>query len=415
MTETIADTSATALEHQLADTAASRELKGPRLRSTIGAGLLTIAVSGVSALGFMVVPAAKEFGVAMAQYLVYYSLWTIGGAVTMAIIGRVYERVGVRPVITIGGIVATASLTGMALAPNIYVIYLCGLLTGAAFGTCTVMAATTIITLWHSRNRASVLGIVFMGTGIGGFLWGFIMPQVVKNAGWRMGYAALAISVFVLIVGAAVFLIRNPPVLAATAAAKKTDAKATALKVRPAAFVIVFVATFLISLPIGVTQVLPSLLGGKGIPALEIGAIMSVMSIGMMLSKPLQGVIADRIGLSTALAIAAASSTAAFLILAYVGSNIAVTIATVLVAVGNTPLTVLLPIVIAKLFGQVRFSRVYGVAMMFYYFGQALATPLWGLNFDLTGGYTIALLLAVTVSVLGLAGLAVALRMAPKD
>ena len=49
------------------------------------------------------------------------------------------------------------------------------------------------------------------GMGLGGLLWGLILPNIVASHGWAGGMRTLGLAAFVFLVLPGIFLIRNPP------------------------------------------------------------------------------------------------------------------------------------------------------------------------------------------------------------
>ena len=73
-----------------------------------------------------------------------------------------------------------------------------------------------------------------------------------------------------------------------------------------------------------------------------------------------------------------------------------------LISLALTTFTVMVPMVISDAVGAARFSGVYGRVMMVCYLGLAVATPLWGLSFDLGGSFDPALIGAGALGALGM-------------
>jgi MFS family permease len=376
--------------------------RGRRRRSTVGAGLLMLTVSAVGALGFMVGPASKEFGVTTAQYLIYYSLWTIGGAIAMAIGGALTRRIGVRRLILIGGTISITGLLTLSLAPSLSVIYVGGAIAGFGWGWLTTMAATIVVTLWHEQRRGSVLGLVVSCAGVGGALWGIVMPRVVEAGGWRAGYIAIAVAALVFIIGSGTLLIRNPPIQQAEVEKTAEPRPAVETKRPWFFFALIFGATFLMAFTQGIQQIFPNLLGTRGLTPIEAGAVISTMFIATILAKPLFGLIVDKWGIRAGLVLASLAAIVAFVGLTIASAQWLLSIFAALIAIVTTPVTIIVPIAITVAFGPKRFSSVYGLSMTVLYLGLAVAVPLWGLNFDLTRNYTVVLIIGAATTVVAM-------------
>lgn len=87
-------------------------------------------------------------------------------------------------------------------------------------------------------------------------------------------------------------------------------------------------------------------------------------------------------------------------------------ISTVLFAFGAAFPGVLVPILVIQMFGVRDFSTILGPAVAMLPAGVAVGAPLWGLAYDVTGSYTVALGAGGALTLLAAALLAWALRSA---
>ncbi|MDQ0691444.1 hypothetical protein [Arthrobacter sp. W4I7] len=74
-----------------------------RPRSTVGAAMLVMAAGTTVAFGFLVGPGSSHFGVTTAQFLLWYSIFTISTAIAGSLTGRLSEKLGINLLVNIGG------------------------------------------------------------------------------------------------------------------------------------------------------------------------------------------------------------------------------------------------------------------------------------------------------------------------
>ncbi len=130
--------------------------------------------------------------------------------VTAPLTGWLVHKVGVRPVVMIGGLLTAGftALTGTVSNPWEF---------GAIFGVALSVAdafmgqipATTIVHNWFMARRGVVMGFVNSGAGFGGLIFSPFMALLIRDFGWRHGLYVLALIILVLAIPS-VFL-RNRP------------------------------------------------------------------------------------------------------------------------------------------------------------------------------------------------------------
>lgn len=99
--------------------------------------------------------------------------------------GLLIERFGERAVVFTGGIVSAIGFVGSSYAPSIEILFLThGLLVGAGFSlVCT--SSGLVVTRWFAKRRATAVGIVVAGSGLGTMAIGPAVQIAIDAFGWR--------------------------------------------------------------------------------------------------------------------------------------------------------------------------------------------------------------------------------------
>lgn len=386
-------------------------VRGARLKSTIGAACLAFCVSFIVAFGLLVPSGTKHFDISVSAYLIQYTLLAAVSGLCFGLVGKLTPKYGIRRLVIIGGSITAISIFAMSLTTNLFVFYLFAALNGVGWAGCTLMAATIIVNGWHvHKRRGSVLGLVLAGNAVGGTLWGLVMPRIIAALGWSGGMQALAFAAVILMVFPGVFLITNPPVTTAQrldtalTASKLPSLRAAGLLLTVALLVL---GTFALSLEGGSIQILPTLFQNRGIDPVTAGIFVSMYALGGVVTKPLFGFIYDKFGPRGA----SFSAWLAFMIgfpwLAVATAEISYFFIIPLISLALTTYTVMVPLVVSDAVAPERFANVYGKVLMVGSLGIAIATPLWGLTFDLTGSFDLALYGAAVLGTLGMVTLLV--------
>jgi MFS family permease len=99
--------------------------------------------------------------------------------------GLLIERFGERAVVFTGGVVSAIGFIGSSYAPSIEILFLThGLLVGAGFSlVCT--SSGLVVTRWFAKRRATAVGIVVAGSGLGTMAIGPAVQVAIDAFGWR--------------------------------------------------------------------------------------------------------------------------------------------------------------------------------------------------------------------------------------
>ncbi|MBL7697428.1 MAG: MFS transporter [Chitinophagaceae bacterium] len=143
---------------------------------------------------------------------------TSGGAVGKVIIGPLFgfiagwviDKFGPRRLMLTGILLGGVALIGLSIMTSLwqfYLFYLCNAL-GYLFGG--PLPNQVLISRWFSSSRGKVMGIAYLGIGIGGML----VPQIAKalnvEFGWRGGLMWLGILMIAIAFPMAWFVKENP-------------------------------------------------------------------------------------------------------------------------------------------------------------------------------------------------------------
>lgn len=162
------------------------------------------------AFGVFFKPMLKEFGWSRMLISGAFSLsWLLHG-VSCVVMGRMNDRYGPRPVLVVSGVLLAGGFlltTGIDAAWQLYLFY--GGLIGIGSGGVFIPLASTI-SRWFILRRTVMTGIAVAGIGLGTLLVPLVANQLIAIFDWRTAYAALGIAVLLIIVGASLFLKRDP-------------------------------------------------------------------------------------------------------------------------------------------------------------------------------------------------------------
>jgi MFS family permease len=125
------------------------------------------------------------------------------------IVGVLIQRFSLRILMIAGCAVLGGGLAFYSGATAPWQIYLSHSLLGVSLGLVGVMIQTVLIANWFRRRRGTAMGIVLTGTSFGGVLIPLIARPLIQSYGWRTAMLILSSVVWLVLLPAIVFLIRD--------------------------------------------------------------------------------------------------------------------------------------------------------------------------------------------------------------
>lgn len=381
------------------DAPADRRYRAHRLMATIAAFGMMVTVSTVAATGFTVVPGTERFDIGAGKYLIWYSIFTLSTAAVYTYAGRLLKKHGARVMAIIGSVGVAGSYLGMGFAPNLMVFYAWSFVLGVSWTGCTYLVSTHLTTVWHTHSRrGTVVGIVATGFSFGGFLWGLVFPPIVASTGFTGAFTAIAAFVVLFAVLPAIFMVREPADWRSRSSETIEPAVPEDSKRLMRGFGLVAAllgtAFFLFALESAFVSVQPAVYNNLGVSATTAGLLVSVYSVSGLVAKPALGYLHDRLGVIALYSVLVCLFLLGLPLIAmfgHLGNGILFLLLPVAALSLSVP-TIILPLITINAVGQDRFPVIYGFALSSFAVGLAAALPLWGLTYDLTGSYTLAML-----------------------
>ena len=317
--------------------------------------------------------------------------------------GRLYDRIGIAPLLILGGAMFCAGLVATSYVSVLwhgYVLYGIGLGFGGGLFNAPLFALTAT---WFVRFRAVAQGVVATGSGLGTALYAPVARSLLENIGWRGGMrvlAAVAALVFVL----ALALIKRPPPMETGDARRHVS-----LVVRTSAFWQMGASGVLFTVAvIGSIGLVVAFAERDGIPPRAAVAVFSIIGVASIvgrlaltsLARPLGSVRLLKIaffGLPIAYVLWLASTRvgpveAKFALLVVFGAVLGTSYGGFVALLGD---------VTVHLFGLAGIGTVMGLLFFSAGTGALIGPPLMGFTADATNGIFVPILVVGVVSALG--------------
>jgi sugar phosphate permease len=125
--------------------------------------------------------------------------------------GYLIKRFSLRLLMIAGCLVLGGALLLHSQAQTPSVVYIARILMGASLGFVGVMPQVVLVSNWFRHRRGTSLGIVLTGTSLGGFAVPLIATPLLINYGWRTAMMLMSLLVWLVLLPAIIFLVKNRP------------------------------------------------------------------------------------------------------------------------------------------------------------------------------------------------------------
>lgn len=410
--------------------AASEKMSGIYLRVAFGAMLVNIAMAvSFTAMSFLtpaILAAFPEFS--SSSFLIYYTLLGVSSALAMPVAGQLIEKVKAQGLLVGGGIIAAVGLVIFGLSASLWMFYAAGIIIGIGVGLSAQYVPVVVINRWFFKGKATVMGVVLAGSGVGGAILGVALPYVLDGLGWRgtAFFLAAFFAFFTIVPG--IFLVRNSPldqnVPGYGELSVSNDEAADASGVEPGLtqkeafsvpwFYVLIASYLLFGITYAMTQHFVNYLSNTPwdiyVSPGKISAVIITATLSLIVFKPLIGVLIDKMGLLPAMWLTLGVAGVAVFISTWVTYFIPYLLLVVILSLGTSNGTVAPPLIAQAAFGQKEFAKIWGVLGMAYPIGLAVGTPLWGAFPERFGSYGMGFVLVPFVTIIFMLGFTFAIK-----
>jgi MFS family permease len=133
-------------------------------------------------------------------------------ALTLTVVGRLYDRYGAKWVIICATLFLTAGLIGTACIQSLWqLILFYGIITAIGFGGTSIPLFATIASKWFHRHRGLAVSLTLAGGCLGQYLLVPAATHFVIAYGWRAAYALIASIILVVNFLLTLLCVKNTP------------------------------------------------------------------------------------------------------------------------------------------------------------------------------------------------------------
>lgn len=341
---------------------------------------------------FWIAPWMEEFSATRGEVMFAMALGSMCISLFAPFAGRALDRYSVRMLVTAGVAIYAVGLVLISMATalwQIIAVYALAMSSGCLLAG--PVAGQTLAVRWFTSRRGLALGLVSIGSSIGGFFLPPLVTALQSDLGWRGTHLALAVMALVLLLPLVWAVVRTPPLPAAAASGDEATppqvvwSVADVLRARPFWITLVGLLPLVIANIVFLANLAPYA-ADLGIGRQHASFMMSLFAFGMMFGKVGVGAVSDlwdhRIVSATVMSLLVV----ALLLLLLVPGESTLFVACALVGVSAGSYLSLIAAVLGARFGASAFGTVIGLIFFCQAF-LAAAAPLSGWLRDHFGSY----------------------------
>jgi MFS family permease len=298
---------------------------------------------------------------------------------------------------------------------SVFLLYLLNSLSTVFVILLSVLPLSAILNNWFHIKRGLVVGISFMGSGIGGLIFNPITGYIIVNYGWRSAYQFLSVVIFAIVVPITFFVLKHKPEdIGETPLgeideeeSEKSEDKSYGITLSEAMRTFRFwgisVASVLLSI-VGISLMLniSPHLTNAGYSVTFAANIVALTMGALAIGKIILGSLFDKLGLRTATSIAVSFLIIGTVGMIYVTNYIALFAVVAGTGLGTAFYTIANPIITTKVYGNKDYSSIYGFLTAVIGLGGIISPLIVGFLYDSSGSYfsSYKLMLVLGIAVL---------------
>ncbi|MEA4920821.1 MAG: MFS transporter [Clostridiaceae bacterium] len=379
----------------------------------------------MNCFGQFIKPVCTDMGFTRQQMSMNQTLMAVVSMVMATMWGKLYKKINLHRWMSVAAVLTPVFYFCYSFARNIYEFYAVTILMSVAYCIISMLVFTYIIGNWFHKNRGVAIGLASMGSGIGAMVMNTVISQMILSYGWRSTYRILAVMIFVVVVPAIIFIVRERPSdkgllpygheeepedkegsEAAPAFEGFTFAQARKM---PVFWGVVISSIGLVMAICMFYQTLSPHLSDNGY-SVTFAAVMTSVSMGALaVGKVALGRLFDKLGTRKAAFIACICTLIGLIGMIFCQYNLALVAIIVGVGLGCSFGAICMPIITQNIFGMKDYNSIYGMLSAATGLGSAIAPIISGRTYDVYKSYDPVYIAAALITLAGIIILMLAL------
>jgi MFS family permease len=376
-----------------------------------GAFLLLFCAVGIQFYAFPVFfeVMVREMGWARTQVALAQTIGTFVAGSMGLLVGGLIHKVGLRPVMVCGTIIAGLGFFLLRTVTEPWQFYLYyGFVFSLGVAGMAAVPSMTAVESWFDRGKSTALGITATGIGVGGIVMPLLAGWLISRYGWQTACVCMAGIVILVGIPISTIIMRTSQerkVTPAPAQQKGLEVGGATLgqALKQKSFWLISISAMLLYLVymIGLTHQVAFAVD-MGIDRVAAAGAVSVLCAFSIPARIGFGKLGDIMDKRYVVVMVASLHAVAFAILLKT-TNLAMLYGySALLGIGVGGLTTMLPGLVADYFGRKHFGAVYGALEMVTTLGNMMGSVYGGWIYDTTQSYYLAFLSGIIIALLAI-------------
>lgn len=369
----------------------------------VAVSFLLLAATGMIAMTYslIAVPLGQEFKPDRMTLMMSMTVLSGTCAVLSPVLGSLMDRVSVRLMMMLGGLLLAAGYLAISFAASFtQVLIVFGVLIAPANVLIGPVAVTVLLSRWFARKRGRAIGIAIAGISAGGFFFPMVVQGLLEAHQWREALRMLALVLLVWTVPVTLLVVNRPadrglnPDGAAEPSeeARREEALAPVsvwdVLSDPAFWMICLTVATVTSGMKGMITNLAPLALDNGVPASKAALLISIYAGCGFIAKVNFALLADRLGPRVLMLAALGGFGAGMVLLTRAGLGFeAIALGVGCIGLFGGLMVPIESFLAPRVFGQRVVGKAMGLIAGTILVALLATPPLFGLIFDLTGSY----------------------------
>ncbi|MBI4830707.1 MAG: MFS transporter [Candidatus Lindowbacteria bacterium] len=166
---------------------------------------------GFYSFSVFIKPLEAEFGWSRGLISSSVAVWAVVYGFSTPLIGVFLHKYGPRAVISVAAFIAGVCYLAFGWLQQLPQLFILMFFTGIGMAGITLLPNQTVISNWFQKYRGRAMGIMMMGVGFGGSVMPPVANALIDSAGWRTSFRILGLLLLVVIIPVAFFILRTKP------------------------------------------------------------------------------------------------------------------------------------------------------------------------------------------------------------
>lgn len=365
-------------------------------------------------LGLYLRPMTEEYGWSRTEFSAVFSIAGFASIFGLSVAGYLVDRFGPPRIILIGFTLLCASYASLSLV-NSYPVFVALVCVVAITGSlATYPSYQGLLPRWFDKNLGLSLAVSSSGIGVGTALFPYIINASLQSGGWRQTFVLVAAVAFGVALINFLLLIRQnrgpmPPQEQRISGLKtaspdvpfKQALKTSDFWMLALSFGLIFLVA------IGLNFHLAALVTDRGASPTQAASALAAAGLASLAARLVTGPLLDRFPVRVVGLVFFLGQAIGCVLLLQGSSSLTILAAVLLGAAQGAELD-MMPFVVARRFGKIAYSQIYGTLYGVLQIGTILSPMILATIFDKTGSYSLGLMIYPVLSIIALSLLWVA-------